>query len=165
MNPHNTKEKVLVNSVRQVSFLHNPYLTIVDQLRLHSNASTVTQGTHRSLRQLIHVESSTVTDPDVILPVTTFTDPVITNLSANHTLGLCGMFTVEPTRGMGTTSPCWYAGVWHDFTGGGREAVPLGGQISVTPDHLSVFITRFTVGVVDEGVRTAFWGRTVTYNS
>ena len=91
------------------------------------SASTVTQGTHRSLRQLIHVESSTVTDPDVILPVTTFTDPVITNLSANHALGLCGMFTVEPARGMGTTSPCWYAGVWHDFTGGGREAVPLGG--------------------------------------
>ena len=76
-----------------------------------------------------------------------------TNLTADHALVHCGMFTVEPAGNTCTTEIHWHAEFWHGGTGTWSEAVPLGGQIPVTFALQSTSITKYcAISVVKEGV-------------
>ena len=119
--------------------------------------STVTQLTIWRRPQFIHVESSTIANPDVIPPQTALIAPVITNSSNHHALGHCRMSAVEPAGCVGTTSPFSHAGSWHGGTGGTCEAVPSGGQILVTYHNFVVDEVHVAIGFAESFVGSAFW--------
>ena len=127
-------------------------------VKLDERSSAVTCWTifWRKSLQLIHVETFAVSDSDVFRPVATVGEIVKTNLTADHALVHCGMFTVEPAGFLSTTEIHWHARFWHGATSPCREAVPLGGQTPVTfaPDIASI-TWCCAVRLVEEGVGAA----------
>ena len=79
---------------------------------------TVAEVVRGRLDQLIHIEASAVTDPDVVLPHAALVAPVIAHLLCHRALSNRRVFAVEPARCMCTAPPGWHARFRHEFPSG-----------------------------------------------
>ena len=69
-------------------------------------ATTVTWPASGWLLELVHVELSTISNTDVIRPLTTFIIPVITHFSYHGSISYWWVSTVHPASGMTSTVIC-----------------------------------------------------------
>ena len=122
-----------------------------------SISSAISHRTTRRFLELVHEENSTVSNSDAILPPTAVTDPVITNVTSHDSLCNCRVLSIQPSRSVSSTSPFWYACLWHLASSSIGESVPLLGQNIVAFHYVSVVIRCLTVCIGQHRVWVAFW--------
>ena len=94
--------------------------------------ATVTQTAGRCRRQLIHVESPTVPDPNVCRPKTALVWPMETHSAWHNPLSRCRMSASQPTWRMRITATLRHTRISHLIACKTSEPIPGFNKRSVT---------------------------------
>ena len=124
--------------------LFNFYCLIDSRCPRTSTLTTVSKRTSRGGLQLIHVEGAAVLHFNVVFPSTTIVCPMVTNFTSHFTVCHRGMFSFDPSWGMGTTTT-------HRWTCSGNlwvpsntnKAIPARGDISLITSDWALCSKRF----------------------
>ena len=94
--------------------------------------ATVTQAAARCRRQLVHVETATVPDPDACRPQAAMVSPVETHPACHNPLICCRMSAKQPTRCMRITTALRHTRISHLIACETSEPIPGFNKRSVT---------------------------------
>jgi len=134
-------------------------LLIIGAQNTWSSVSTVTKMTMWRPAQFIHIKSSTVSDTNVVTPMTAFFAPVIAHFTSHHPLGLGRMRSTQPSRCMSSTVIYCNTLGWHSWSCSTREAVPLLDEPTLVTLENFPGISTCTVCIFQDGVFLTFWNK------
>ena len=158
LNYYNFKAQIILLKY-QDSIVESMICLLTNELRLTfcPTCSTISHRATRRILQLVHVKSTTIANSDAVFPLTATAGPVITNVPSDDSLRNCGMFSVQPTRSVSSTSPCrstWLRDLGSSSTG---KSVPFFGQTVVAFYHVFIVMWYSTICIGQRCVRAAFW--------
>jgi hypothetical protein len=119
-----------------------------------SAISTIT--TTNSVK-IVNIILSTIQDLDVIWVEATFIERIITSFPGDLALSNCGMSTIHPTWGRGSTSVCGDTWCRYFAPSSSSKSVPPRGKISIITIAFTLWVVLVSVAFVQPGISVAFF--------